>query len=816
MKIVIVSTSDISGGAAIAAYRLHQAVKDFGAESTMIVRDKLSNDSTVLTVGEDEESISDVLLNSQLENYCIKDNRVTISNYLNPTLFSLDLDDYDLSCHKVILEADVINIHWCAGFLSPFSIFKLLQLGKPVVWTMHDQFPFTGGCHYTDGCEKYIDECQQCPQLNNDDFSLPALFLREKKKYLGGDCNNLSAVFPSHWLRDCAVKSPIFNQKQFKVIPNSVNLSDFMPMEQEEARSLLKLPEDIFILLFVASDMNEGRKGFDILNETLKVGIEGPLNDLVDQDKLLLVTLGHPVRNVYNDPPVKCHQLNFSNDSEVLRQAYCSADLMLFCSREDNLPNTIIEAMSCGLPTVAYDLGGCSDIIDDSVNGYLISKGDYLSFSKTIAMVAQNKEQNHILKKNCFEIVFLKYTPSIQAQAYLDFFKKISSIDDVPKDTFVNLDTRPFSIHAEVLRRITSRNPVWQSSENKVELVDKWLNGATTKDSIHYLTTPRDYLHAEEGYDEQYGIVENDFSYGNGLGNLLESWNCDFSAPALEIGCGTGVLSLGMCQKNRFPLFIASDASPSFLKIVKKKLKKTGNYTDKVRIAVIDGDALAMAPKQSFSLIVLKATLHHIIDPEQFIKKTSELLVPNGMLVFHEPFWEGNVLLGMMAQTLMDRKYSGFSRKFWKGLMKIHRIIPHSYAEKVSKWALHESHYSKLQLLIDTMKASSRRDIDKTIWEDKHLFKVADILKWGNNANLDVKFVANREFNEFADNASQLPFSYRDFIFTYISKGMNYGDKFARDFEKDLGSSFDYLDQIAANNNSPEYHGIFSFRKNIN
>jgi ubiquinone/menaquinone biosynthesis C-methylase UbiE len=345
--------------------------------------------------------------------------------------------------------------------------------------------------------------------------------------------------------------------------------------------------------------------------------------------------------------------------------------------------------------------------------------------------------------------------------------------------------------------------------ENGIELVSNWLHAAPPEDSIYYLTPPRKYQHEETGYDEQYGIEHNDFTYGNGLCNLITSRKCDLSAPALEIGCGTGILTLGICQKNPFPLFIASDASPAFMRIVKKKLEQTENFTDKVRLAVIDGDALAHAPKQSFSLIVLKATLHHIIDPEQFITKTSELLVPDGMLVFHEPFWEGNVLLGMMAQTLMDKKYSRFSRKLWRRAIKEFTDMPNRYTRKVSQ----ESHFAKLQLLIDTMKAASRRDIDKSTWEDKHLFKVSDIMKWGHAANLEVEFIANREFNEFADNANVEAFSYRKFIFTYISKCMNYGDQFARDFEADLGTLFDYLDQIAADNNSPEYHGIFIFRK---
>lgn len=811
MKIAIVSTDDIYGGAAIAAYRLHQALLDAGAESTMVVKNKRSNDPSVVVFGEGRGSGPAALLNSALAEYYITKNRIALANSLSPTFFSLSLDDYDLSENSIISQADLINLHWCSGFLSARSIHKLLALGKPIVWTMHDENPFTGGCHYPDGCEGYASNCSKCPQLVSDRLGLPSLFLSEKKHRLGLEQNNLSAIFPSKWLRECAAHSPIFQKKILEVIPNSVDTQAFQPMPKQDARKLLGLPEGVFVILFVASDMNESRKGLDILNESLRVGIQGPLRDLYQQENILLVMAGHPPDNNFNTPPLKHLYLHFMHDNERLRLAYCSADIMALCSREDNLPNTIIEAMGCGLPTIAYDVGGCKDIIDHAVNGYLIPQGDHRAFAETIANVAAAASaQRAELSANCLRTVSGKYTPEIQANAYLSFFKRVLAQHVESGLTFVQQSDQQAesgTLLVEILRRIMTGYK--HHSENGVELVNKWLHAAPSGDSIYYLTPPREYQHEETGYDEQYGINHADFTYGNGLCNLITSRKCDLSAPALEIGCGTGILTLGICQKNPFPLFVASDASPAFLRIVKNKLEQTANFTERVRLAVIDGDALAHAPKQSFSLIVLKATLHHIINPEQFIRKTSELLVPDGMLVFHEPFWEGSVLLGMMAQTLMDKKYSRLSRKIWRGVIRAFTSMPNRYTRKITQ----ESHFARLQLLIDTMKAAARRDIDKSTWEDKHLFKVSDIMKWGHGANLDVEFIANREFNEFADNAENETFSCRKFIFSYISKCMNYGDQFAREFEAELGSSFDYLNQIAENNNAPEYHGIFLFRK---
>jgi len=810
MKIVIISTDDGYGGAAIAAFRLHQALVKSGADSSMIVKHKYSSDPAVLAVGADQEFRPAVPLNESLTEYCVSKNRPKLANSLMPTFFSLDLNGYDLSSHGTIAEADIINIHWCAGFLSAYSIFKLLKLGKPIVWTMHDQFPFTGGCHYTDNCFKYIDDCSDCPQLESDHLGLPALFLNEKKQYLGLERNNLSAIFPSRWLKGCAIKSPIFKNKILEVIPNSIDTHLFTPMPQLEARRLLNLPEDIFILLFVASDMNESRKGLDILNESLRVGMEGQYKGLFKNENFLLLMVGHSAYNDLQTPPVRHLKLNFTNEIEILRQAYCCADLMAFCSREDNLPNTIIEAMSCGLPTIAYDIGGCGDIIEHQQNGYLIPLRDYASYVETMAKVATHRDSQNTIRNNCLKKVSIRFTPQLQANAYLKFFESVIAQKIIPDEMAPIAFGQ--NVPAEILKRVTNLK---QSSKipDRINKVAEWLNSAILNESIYYLTPPRDYYHEEEGYDAQYGISQDDVSYGNGLSNLLVSRGCDFSAPALEIGCGTGLLTLGMCNKNPFPLFIASDASPAFVRIVKNKLQQTDNFNDTIRLAVLDGDALASAPEQSFSLIVLKATLHHIINPESFIKNISKLLVPRGLLVFQEPFREGHILLGLMAQSLMDKRYKTVSRKFWKGLIQAHMIMPNRFTKKISDLASTYSKFAKLQLLVDTMKAASRRDLDKSTWEDKHLFRVSDITQWGHNADLDVEFIANRDFNEFADEANQTCFSYRKFVFAYLSKCMNFGDQFALDFESDLGTSFDYLDQVASKNNAPEFHGIVLYRK---
>ena len=176
-------------------------------------------------------------------------------------------------------------------------------------------------------------------------------------------------------------------------------------------------------------------------------------------------------------------------------------------------------------------------------------------------------------------------------------------------------------------------------------------------------------------------------------------------------------------------------------------------------------------------------------------------------------------MLGMMAQALMDKRYGKIQRKFWKVLMAYSRYYgskrDNSMMHRLSKWLELKSDFGRLKLLVDTMKAAANRTIDKSTWEDKHVFRVSDLVRWSERLALEVEFISNREFNDFDKGSRAESFTYREFIHMYIAKCLNYGEDFAAKFCDDLPTIYGYLDKVSSGNNAPHFHGIFILRKKL-
>ena len=257
MKILQISTYDIRGGAARAAYRLHRGLREMGHDCRMAVRHKDTTDDSVKRIipnlrGQKDER--GFFLDVVIQGHYIDSHRTEISN----TLFSLPYPGYDLSRLSVVREADVINLHWVAQYQSPLTLHRLFSLGKPVVWTLHDQWPFTGGCHYAAGCEKYRSDCDGCPQLSDDRFGLPGAVLKDKERFFKNA--QLTVVTPSRWMGTCARESRLFGDLRVEVIANSLEIDVFAPMAKGEAKERLGLSSDTVTLLFGADKMASIKK----------------------------------------------------------------------------------------------------------------------------------------------------------------------------------------------------------------------------------------------------------------------------------------------------------------------------------------------------------------------------------------------------------------------------------------------------------------------------------------------------------------------------------------------------------------------------
>ena len=258
MKILHVNTSDIQGGAARAAFRLNRALNKLKVDSKMLVQSKAGDDLNV-------KSVAETKIQKGLAKIRPYYDMLPLKLYKNrqKAPFSVARTGEDICKNEYTKEADLINLHWInGGFLSLKSIKKLNQLHKPIVWTLHDMWPFTGGCHYSGGCAKYKEKCGQCPILNSSkDRDLTRRIWEKKNKYYKN--LNLTIVTCSTWLAQCVKDSSLFNDLRIEVIPNSLDINVFKPIKKEIARDILNLPQNKYLILFGAmSATSDKRKGF--------------------------------------------------------------------------------------------------------------------------------------------------------------------------------------------------------------------------------------------------------------------------------------------------------------------------------------------------------------------------------------------------------------------------------------------------------------------------------------------------------------------------------------------------------------------------
>lgn len=418
MNIAILSTFVIEGGAPIAAWRLHKGFQQINERSRMIVKVKSVKDKGIhqVSVPNLKNRIEERAF-FQLERKLNQSMRTQLSNtYFSPPYPTLDLTHVDM-----IKDADVINLHWVAKFLSVESIAQLLNLGKPVVWTLHDQNPFTGGCHYTAGCQKYRDDCRECPQLKRDGFQIPFHVLGKKLKLWN---KNLVIVTPSRWLAHCARQSRLFRDLRIEVIPNSLETELFKPISKPHAKQELGLNPHAFTLLLGAYTGFEKRKGYRELVDTLVRCLKNERFRKLSREGLVNLLAFGPPQEDLKEFFMDIKSFGYITDPQQLAIMYSAADAFLLPSREDNLPNTMLESMACGTPVLSFEIGGMPDMIENGVTGYLAPAFDTEKYAELILKVAFDGGRER-MGRSCRELIEGKYTLNTQADNYVSLFEDL-------------------------------------------------------------------------------------------------------------------------------------------------------------------------------------------------------------------------------------------------------------------------------------------------------------------------------------------------------------------------------------------------------
>ncbi len=396
MKIVILNTSERTGGAAVAAGRLSKALKRAGIQVDKLVRE-----------------------DTWLNRFRFYWERLIIflCNHLNrKNLFAVSIANTgtDLSGHPLVKGADIIHLHWInQGFLSLRDIEELVKLNKPIVWTMHDMWPCTGICHHARDCEKFQTKCRACFFLKSEDKDLStSVFNKKLSLYKNA---NITFVGCSRWLSDRARKSSLLQGKTVLSIPNPINMEVYHPMDQNVPRGLLGLPSGKKLLLFGALNVTDKRKGIDFLIEALRK---------LEKQDVELVVFGQVKDDIRGLFPVPIHSMGYLSDESKIVALYNAVDMFITSSLEENLPNTIMESMACGTPCVGFATGGIPEMIDHRVNGYVANYKDADDLASGIRWVLEH-EDRQALSDACVKKVRDNYAEEVVARQYIALYKKL-------------------------------------------------------------------------------------------------------------------------------------------------------------------------------------------------------------------------------------------------------------------------------------------------------------------------------------------------------------------------------------------------------
>ena len=418
MRVLIINTSERMGGAAIAANRLVDALRNNGIKAKMLVRDKQTDQISVIGMKKSWWKVWQFIWE-----------RVVIwkaNKFKKHNLFDVDIANTgtDITSLPEFIHADIIHLHWInQGMLSLKDIRRIIDSGKPIVWTMHDMWPFTGICHYAGECEKYTTQCNHCPILykgSSKDLSLQ-IYKKKKKTYEG---SHITYVACSQWLENMAKKGELIKGQTITHIPNAINTNLFKPREKSHARQKLNLPLDKKLLLFGSVKISDKRKGIDYLMKACKILSTHHPDFCKD---LGIVVFGKEAELYASLFPFPIYSMNYVSNDKELVNIYNAVDLYVTPSLQDNLPNTIMEAMACGVPCVGFNIGGIPEMIDHLHNGYVAEYKSAEDFANGIHWTLTEGEYE-LLSEAAYRKVVANYSEGTISQKYIEVYNKITGV----------------------------------------------------------------------------------------------------------------------------------------------------------------------------------------------------------------------------------------------------------------------------------------------------------------------------------------------------------------------------------------------------
>lgn len=386
MKILHVCTID-RGGAYQAVKRFSECLELKSVDTKILVRTKTKEDSACIEIF---NNIFTKLISKFKNGINMLFSRGEIIN---------DILGTDISRNEMVLESDVIILHWVNSFLSCKSIEKLYKLEKPIIWMMHDMWLYTGGCHCDKNCGRFVNLCGKCPIIRSKkerDITRKN-FLRKKEMMMGG---GISITAPSRRMCKEARRSKILAGNEILYIPNTINLNVFMKLDiKEKMKDKYKINCNKKVILFGAADKGteNANKGFVYLQRAL---------EMLSPEKYMVVIFGNS-NHAFKDESFEYKELGYISDEVELVKIYNMADVFVSPANQEAFGFTICEAMACEIPVVAFPTHGAVEQIEHMVSGYIASFYDVTDLARGIEYCVENAST---LGKNARKRIEEKYS----------------------------------------------------------------------------------------------------------------------------------------------------------------------------------------------------------------------------------------------------------------------------------------------------------------------------------------------------------------------------------------------------------------------
>ena len=407
MKVLHLVAGELTGGAARGAYWLHLGLRRLGVHSTILTNSSITfGDDCVFSIGRGISGRLMCALRRRLE-------ALPPHFYFRrqPGIFSSGLIGFDFTRTMQFREADVVHLHWINEGLVNMRHLRTVE--KPVVWTMRDMWPMTGGCHYSMGCEGYRRGCGRCDQLRSGHHSdWSRLVLARKQKFLP---KQMTLVGISKWLSEKAREIPLFRDVNIRTISNNVDTQVFLPVEKTVAREALRISTVKKVVLFGGADLKSAYKGYGKMLEALAA---------LDSRRYFVLSFGSYPVDAVAKLGFQTRNFGYVHDNALLRLIYSASDVYIAPSIMEAFGKTLAEAMACGTPVVCFDATGPKDIVTHKQDGYKARPFDPQDFADGIEWIC-GSENYHALCRVARDKVVRLFDNSVIARHYLDLYTEL-------------------------------------------------------------------------------------------------------------------------------------------------------------------------------------------------------------------------------------------------------------------------------------------------------------------------------------------------------------------------------------------------------